>query len=181
MTGSLVVVPYGATRNRFDRFALVGQDEVRFCDRRKLGGVWLASDSVAIDAIIGPQGPDARTVSIAELAARIATRRAIKPVLMDQRRIAGIGNMLSDEVLWSAGISPTRSATTLDADDLARLHFSMRDVLRRSVRAGHIPRTSSWLASQRTADQPVCPRCGSRHEQHTISARTSLSCPTCQR
>lgn len=183
MTGSLLVTPCGASRDRYDRVVLVGEhEEVRYRDPRKLGGVWLAEGASAVDDVIGPQGPDGRTVSRRELALRLGDRRGgIKPVLMDQRVIAGLGNMLSDEVLWRACVDPTRSASALDDHAVERLHRSLRDVLRRSVRAGRIPRTSSWLSSQRDEDQPVCPRCHQRLERRTIAGRTSLSCPICQR
>ena len=106
MTGSLIATARGTTHDRFDRLALVGPTEVRYRDVRKLGGVWLAEDDATIDDIIGPQGPDARGVSRAELARRLRGRRgAIKPALIDQRVLAGLGNMLSDEVLWRARLT----------------------------------------------------------------------------
>lgn len=182
MTGSLIATARGTTHDRFDRLALVGPTEVRYRDVRKLGGVWLAEDDATIDDIIGPQGPDARGVSRAELARRLRGRRgAIKPALMDQRVLAGLGNMLSDEVLWRAHVDPARSAATLGEDEHDLLYRSLRDVLHRSVCAGRIPRTPPWLSSQRGAEQPVCPRCGDRLDRRSIGGRTALTCPTCQR
>ena len=178
MTGSLLATPAGTCRSRFDRMVIVGRTEVRYRDVRKLGGVWLADDEAAVDGIIGPQGPDARAVSRAELARRLGERRGpIKSVLMDQRVIAGLGNMLSDEVLWRVGIEPARAATKLGDDEVALLHRSLRDVLRRSVRAGRIPRTRTWLSSQRQAECPVCPRCGGRLDRRSIGGRTALGLP----
>jgi len=183
MTGSLVVVPRAAALDRYDRFILAGdEDELRYRDMRKLGGVWLAGGGAAIDEIIGPQGPDAWTVSLGDFAGRFRARRgAIKPALMDQRVIAGLGNMLSDEVLWSAGVRPARPAAALDSGEVERLHRALRDVLRRSRRAGRIPRTPSWLSSQRDQEQPICPRCHGQLERGTLAGRTALSCPNCQR
>jgi formamidopyrimidine-DNA glycosylase len=144
--------------------------------------VWLADDPAAVDAVIGPQGPDAGAVTERQLADRIAARRgAIKPALMDQRFIAGLGNMLSDEVLWTAGIDPTRPARSLTGDEIHSLHAALRRVVRRSARAGHIPRTPAWLSSQRSAEAPVCPRCGQPLQRRTVNGRTSFSCPACQR
>jgi len=181
MTGSLAAAALGETRDRFDCVVLVGTAQVRYRDVRKLGGVWLAEDEAAIDEIIGPQGPDARAMSRDELAGRLRDRRgAIEPVLMDQR-VAGLGNMLSDEVLWRAGVDPGNSAATLGEDELELLHRSLRDVLARSVRAGRILRTAPWLSSQRDADHPICPRCGGRLDRRPIGGRTALSCPSCQR
>ncbi|MGI9031549.1 MAG: Fpg/Nei family DNA glycosylase [Ilumatobacteraceae bacterium] len=182
MTGSLLATARGTAHDRFDRMVLVATAEVRYRDARKLGGIWLAEDEAAIDDIIGPQGPDARAVSHSELTGRLRDRRgAIKPVLMDQRVLAGLGNMLSDEVLWRAGVDPTRSAASLGEDELELLRRSLRDVLRRSVRAGKIPRTAPWLSSQRDAENPVCPRCGGRLGRRPIGGRTALSCRSCQR
>ena len=138
-------------------------------------------DAAEAAGIIGLQGPDASAVSLTELATRLAGRRgAIKPLLMDQRVVAGLGNMLSDEILWSARIDPARRASTLSAGDVRRLGNSARDVTRRAVKAGRIPRTRSWLSSQRNHPDPVCPRCQGPIERRTISGRTSLWCPDCQ-
>ena len=160
---------------------MCGGEELRYRDVRKLGGLWIARDAAELADIIGVQGPDASVASFAELAERLADRRgAIKPLLMDQRVVAGLGNMLSDEILWHAGIDPARRASTLAAADVRRLRNSVRDVTRRAVKAGRIPRTRSWLSSQRGDPAPVCPRCEGPIERRTISGRTSLWCPHCQ-
>ena len=99
---------------------------------------------------------------------------------MDQRVVAGLGNMSSDEILWAAGIDPARRASTLSAADVRELRNSMRDVMRRAIEAGRIPRTRSWLSSQRGEPDPVCPRCQGPIERRTIAGRTSLWCPDCQ-
>jgi formamidopyrimidine-DNA glycosylase len=158
-----------------------GGEEARYRDVRKLGGLWIARDAAELADIVGVQGPDAAAVSLAELETHLAGRRgAIKPLLMDQRVIAGLGNMLSDEILWNARIDPARRATTLSAADVRRLRNSVCDVTRRAVKAGRIPRTRSWLSSQRGDPDPVCPRCQGPIERRTISGRTSLWCPDCQ-
>ncbi len=182
MTGSLALAGRADVRRRSDRVVIVcGGGEVRYRDVRKLGGLWVAQDAAELADIIGVQGPDASAVSLAELATRLAGRRgAIKPLLMDQRVVAGLGNMLSDEILWNAGIDPARRASTLSAADVRGLRNSARDVTRRAVKAGRIPRTRSWLSSQRGDADPLCPRCQGPIERRTISGRTSLWCPDCQ-
>ena len=80
-----------------------------FRDQRKLRGMWLADDENGVTAVIGEQGPDALGLPGRRLEERLAGRRgALKSVLMDQRVVAGLGNMLSDEVLWRARIHPSR-------------------------------------------------------------------------
>ena len=182
MTGSLALAGRGDVRRRSDRVVIVcGGGEVRYRDVRKLGGLWVARDAAEVVGVIGVQGPDASVVSLTELATRLAGRRgAIKPLLMDQRVVAGLGNMLSDEILWNAAIDPARRASTLSAEDVRQLRDSMREVTRRAVEAGRIPRTRSWLSSQRGEPDPVCPRCQGPIERRTIAGRTSLWCPDCQ-
>ena len=134
MTGSLALAGRGDVRRRSDRVVIVcGGGEVRYRDVRKLGGLWVARDAAEVAGVIGVQGPDASVVSLTELATRLAGRRgAIKPLLMDQRVVAGLGNMLSDEILWNAGIDPARRASTLSAGDVRRLRNSVRDVTQRA-------------------------------------------------
>jgi formamidopyrimidine-DNA glycosylase len=180
MTGALVLAD-GAALEGDVRAVLCGDAELRLRDRRKLGGLWVATDHDAVADIIGPQGPDAARLSTAELRAALHGRRgAIKPVLMDQSVIAGLGNTLSDEVLWAAGIDPRRLVPSLGGRDVARLHAAIRDRVRRAARAGAIPRSSGWLASQRSASSPTCPRCGHALRHAPIGGRTAWWCPHCQ-
>ena len=100
---------------------------------------------------------------------------------MDQSLLAGLGNMLSDEILWRARLHPTRGASTLDAAEGKRLCAAARSALATSVRAGHIPRTRTWLSGQRAVDDPTCPRCGTSLRWSTVNGRSALWCPHCQR
>lgn len=107
-------------------------------------------------------------------------RGGIKSALMDQETIAGLGNITTDEVLWRARIDPRRKVRDLDEEDLERIERKMKDVLRKSVDRGRVPRSSSWLTSQRDNDDPACPRCGSDLETPTVNGRTTYLCPECQ-
>ena len=133
--------------------------ELHYRDLRKLRGLWPLPPGSGIDTISGPQGPDALGVSLASLLKRLASRRGIKVVLMDQSKLAGLGNMLSDEVLWRSRIYPAQPANTLDEVEIRRLYSALTATLRASVRAEHVPRTSQWLASQRDRRDPQCPQC----------------------
>lgn len=168
--------------DRFCRLALVtDRGALRFIDRRKLGGVWLATDDTELHDLLGDLGPDALGLPCDELLAILgASRKQLKVALMDQSLVAGLGNMLSDEVLWRARLHPTRVASTLDPAEGKRLCAAARGALAASVRAGQIPRTRSWLSGQRAVDDPECPRCGGTLRWSTVNSRSALWCPHCQ-
>jgi formamidopyrimidine-DNA glycosylase len=148
---------------------------------RKLGGVWLAHDPDEAVAVMGGLGPDALDVSRRRFHELLSRRRGgLKAVLMDQRFVAGLGNLLVDEVLWQARFHPRRPVQTLDATERDRLYDEMRRVLRRWVAGyGRLPRRGTWFASVRGPDER-CPRCGSVLERSTTAGRTTYHCPHCQ-
>ena len=121
-----------------------------------------------------------------------ASRQAVKKVLMDQRRIAGIGNIYANEALWRARVAPSRPARSVTRDEAARLRASVVDVLRESIaargtsfrdyrdasgaRGGFVER----LAVYGRGGQP-CARCGAALVvTHEIDARSTVLCPRCQ-
>jgi formamidopyrimidine-DNA glycosylase len=139
-------------------------------DPRRLGGVELDPDEERL-------GVDAFEITPAQLAAVVAPSRApIKAVLMNQARIAGLGNLLVDEILWRAGFDPARVANTLDANDRRRLHRAVRSTLGVTTRRGG----SHTGDLPRIADEP-CPKDGAPIARRTISGRTTFSCPEHQR
>jgi formamidopyrimidine-DNA glycosylase len=167
----------------YDRLAITTDNgQLRYSDLRKLRGVWLAANESEAADVIGPQGPDALHISVAEVIDALRRRRGqLKLTLMDQAVIAGLGNMLSDEICWRAHLHPARSISELTDHDLERLHAQVRSVLRAAVRRGHIPRTPTWLNSRRDHPDPTpCPRCGTTVCRTRIGGRTSLWCPHCQ-
>ncbi len=99
---------------------------------------------------------------------------------MDQQLLAGIGNELSDEMLWRARLAPTHEVRTLSGDAIGRLHRSMETVLSRSMAHGRIPSRGPWLEAVREEDDPHCPRCGTPLRRSRVSGRTALWCPRCQ-
>lgn len=182
LTGGLRWVDRGAPANRFDRVSFVtGEGELRFEDMRKLQGITLARDDDEVRRVIGPLGPDALSVRPAEFARLLADRRgAIKAVLIDQEIIAGLGNLLTDEILWRARINPRRPARDLSDTERRALHAQMSRVLRASVKASRIPPRRTWLTGVRDQPAPRCPRCGTALRREVIGGRTSLWCPECQ-
>ena len=182
MTGNLGWAPVIDTEDRFVRVVIdTPHGRLLYRDQRKLGGLWLAADAKEIEQVIGRQGPDAFGLTSSVLAARVERHRGtIKAALMDQSVVAGLGNMLSDEILWKARIQPARRAGGLDRHELRQLGRSTQQVLRPAVQAGRIPRRRTWLSSQRSSDDPRCPRCHEHLRTTTIAGRTSYWCPACQ-
>jgi len=141
-------------------------------DPRRLGGVLL-------DPVLDDLGPDALSVTAAQLAAGLAGSRApLKARLMDQRRLAGLGNLLVDEILWRAGLDPARPAGSLTPAEMRRLHRHLRATLTELLAAGG-SHTGELMAARRRGGH--CPRDGAELEHRTIGGRTTYSCPRHQR
>jgi formamidopyrimidine-DNA glycosylase len=156
--------------------------ELRYRDMRKFGGVWLLGEGARLEEITGPLGPDAMSVDRDALGALLGRRRGqIKAALMDQRVIAGIGNLLADEVLWRARIHPSRPARGLPPRAVDALDRELHTTIAACNRRGRIPRDDGWLTGARDARDGRCPRCGTRLRRSTVAGRTACWCPRCQR
>jgi formamidopyrimidine-DNA glycosylase len=183
MTGELRWEPAAAGRHRHDRLIFVCEDgELRYNNMRRFGGVWLARDDAERDAVTGPLGPDAAAIGPEEFEQLIAGRRgAIKAALMDQRLIAGIGNLLSDEILWRARVHPSTPVAALGTARRRRLYDALHAAVGESIRYGRIPRGARWLTRVRDDRDAACPRCGAPLRRATIAGRTACWCPREQR
>lgn len=183
MTGHPYYAPAGADEEGLERLVVtLDRGEFRYADQRKLRGVWLASDDDEVAGVMGEQGPDALDVDLRGFREALRGRRGrLKPTLMDQSVIAGLGNMLTDEILWQAKLPPSRAVSGLSKDEMRRLHATMRRVLRTSVRHGRVSGLARWLTRVRDDPDPGCPRCGARLARGRTGGRTSLWCPRCQR
>lgn len=164
---------YGARSDheRWDRWVVRLDDgtRLRFHDPRRLG-------RVSLDPSLERLGPDALSVTRVSLGAALAGRRGpLKSVLLDQGVIAGLGNMLADEVLWWSGISPRRTASSLDAAEIAALHGAIRRRLPVMLRRGG-SHTGSLSPAVRTAGA-LCPRDGAALARDVIGGRTTIWCP----
>jgi formamidopyrimidine-DNA glycosylase len=130
--------------------------------------------------VMGPQGPDALGLELPAFRRALRGRRgALKPTLMDQSVIAGLGNLLVDEICWRARVHPSLPIASLD-DEIPRLHAAMRRVLQTSVRHGRVPGLPRWLTRVRNDPDPSCPRCGAHLMRSRIGGRASVWCPRCQ-
>ncbi|MDQ3986778.1 MAG: Fpg/Nei family DNA glycosylase [Actinomycetota bacterium] len=181
MTGGLSWSDDDTDRHIHDRLILELDDgELRYRNMRKLGGVWLAHDDTEVASILGPLGPDALRLKRDDLADRLKVRRGrIKSALMNQRVLAGLGNLTVDESLWRAHINPERPVNSISDDEMKALHASIQQVLRDSTRVGYVPGRRTWLTGARRKEA-TCPRCRSRLDRKTIAGRTTYFCPSCQ-
>ncbi len=183
MTGALAWSRPDADRHIHDRVIFVCErGELRYNNMRRFGGVWLAEDAHERDQVTGPLGPDAAGMSAEEFAALLAHRRgSIKAALMDQRLIAGIGNLMSDEILWRARIPPSAPVQRLSARRRRRIYEALRAVVSESRRYGRVPHGRRWLTRVRDNRGAACPRCGASLRRGTVAGRTAVWCPRCQR
>ncbi len=152
------------------RFGVTFADggEMWLRDPRRLGAVELDPDEDRL-------GPDAFELSRAHLDAVLDRSGApVKALLMNQSKIAGLGNLLVDEVLWRASIDPTRPARSLDRDERKRLKRAIADSLRILGRRGGSH--TGDLTSVREPDA-ACPRDGAILQRRTVGGRTTFSCP----
>lgn len=182
MSGRLVVdeaasideLIYSSNRSdpRFDRFALRFADggSLVMRDPRRLGGVELDPDESRL-------GPDALAVGVAGLRDALDSRVPLKARLMDQRRLAGVGNLIADETLWRASLSPLREARSLSPAELRRLHRHLRATI-----ADLLERDGSHTGDLMEHRVPggVCPRDGEPLCRDTVGGRTTWWCPAHQ-
>lgn len=182
MTGQPYYAPDGAEEKGYERLVVtLDRGALRYADLRKLRGVWLAAADDEVAEVMGPQGPDALSIDLRTFRGALRGRRGrLKATLMDQSVIAGLGNLLTDEICWRAELRPSRSVADLNDDELKRLHEAMVRVLRTAVRHGCVPGLPRWLTGVRDQADPSCPRCGSRLALGRVGGRTSRWCPRCQ-
>lgn len=183
MTGSLVWADPGEDRHRHDRIVFVQpHGELRYRDMRKLQGVRLPRDRAEAERVLADVGPDAADVSSGDRLHELLgdRRKQVKAALLDQSVIAGLGNLLADEILWRAHIHPRRSCVQLGRNDYTRLAGRMRTVLPQAVTAGRVPPRESWLTGHRDEPSGSCPRCGTTLAHGRIGGRSTVWCPHCQ-
>ena len=180
MTGKIVVdgampidhLLYDSPRHEpaWDRFGLQfeGGGAMVLRDPRRLGGVQLDPHEQAL-------GPDALSLTLRQLRGALAgSTVALKARLLDQRRLAGLGNLLADEALWRAGLSPVREARSLGASETARIHRAIRTTLRILGQRGGSHTGDLQPARVRGG---CCPRDGAALHRDRVGGRTTFWCP----
>ncbi len=169
MAGRIAVDEDPAPRN-WDRFTIEFADGGRLAlrDKRRLGRAVLEPDYSHV-------GPDAGEVGPQAFAERIGRGSApLKARLLDQGPVAGIGNLLADEVLWRARLSPRRPAGDLSRTELDRLHCALRGAIADAIRLGGAH--TGALIPQRIPGGR-CPRCTAPLQRGRIGGRTTWWCP----
>lgn len=194
MTGRLVVQPRGAPLYPYTNVVLDFTDgtHLAFADVRRFGRMRLVSESERWDAELGPE-PLSSGFTAAALAEIVRGRRtAIKALLLDQQRLAGVGNIYACEALWEAQIRPATPAQTISKPRLTRLHGALQAVLRKAIEMrGTSARDyvdaegleggfQNELRVYGRADEP-CPRCKKPLVRTVLAQRGTWWCRACQR
>ena len=198
MTGSLRHAAAGSLTDDPHRRAVVKLDDgsdVAYRDVRRFG-TWHLLEPEEVDEYLAQRlgrEPLDRTFTARRLAERLDRRRApVKAALLDQRTVAGLGNIYVDEALWRAEVHPLRPAASLDADEIARLTKGIRDALRTAIaRQGSSLRDYSTPDGRRGRMQErfrvygregePCARCGTPIDKIRAGGRGTWYCPSCQR
>jgi formamidopyrimidine-DNA glycosylase len=198
MTGHLFVHPAMVTPGKHTH-AVLGLDDGRrlhYQDARKFGRLWLVDDPQAVLATLGPEPLDSEftaDVMVQHLAGRKA---AVKSLLLDQKVVAGVGNIYADEALFLAGIHPERRGADLTTDEVARLCDAIRTVLTTAIAQqgstlgkssvqNYLRPNGQWgnfqeehNVYQRTGQ--ACRQCGATIMRRVIAQRSAHYCPACQ-
>jgi formamidopyrimidine-DNA glycosylase len=195
MTGQVSVAPQDAPRDRFARVALAFADgnELRFSDIRRFGRIALLNEAELAARLrdLGPEPLDDRWTS-ADFAAALARRRTrLKPLLLDQSFLAGLGNIYVDEALFRARLHPLTVAADLPTEGATALHAAIREVLTDALGSGGTTfsnyrdaygQEGDYYERRRVyarTDEP-CPACGTQIARIVVGGRGTHFCPACQ-
>lgn len=189
MSGDLWVEPDSAALSQHYRLTMNLEKGLRlaFNDPRKFGRVWLTAEPERILSGLGPEPLD-DSFTAQELYQRLADRhRLLKPLLLDQSFLAGLGNIYADEALNLARLHPLAQSDSLTFEQAERLWQSIRQILQEGIRRNGA--SIDWVyrggdfqnyfrVYQRTGEP--CPRCGTPVQRITIGQRGTHFCPSCQ-
>lgn len=195
MSGRLTLAPVRSAIEKHTHLRIKmaqRQVELRFCDPRRFGGVWwLTGSNTYVGRRLGSLGLEPLEMSAAQFRKIINRNRQIKALLLDQRMIAGLGNIYCDEALHRSRLHPLQSAADLEPDQAARLLRAIKSTLRQAI-----THRGSTLTNYRDAagepgefqhmhrvygreDQP-CQSCGTKIVRIQAAGRSSHYCPACQ-
>ncbi|MBI4788481.1 MAG: DNA-formamidopyrimidine glycosylase [Chloroflexi bacterium] len=193
MTGGFRIDPCGTPRDKHMHvlFQLDDGRELRFRDTRKFGRMWLVQDEALV---IGKLGPEPLEIGEKEFIALFdGKRRQLKPLLLDQTFLAGLGNIYVDESLWYARLHPLRAADSLTRGERVRLYHAIQRVLTRAIAVGGTSIdvmyrrvngvSGGFQDSLRAFDREKrpCRRCGTPIVKTTVGQRGTHFCPSCQK
>jgi len=197
LTGRLLVRKQGMIRDDWQRVVMTLSDgaELRFADLRKFGWIKLVNNESELAKLLSEFGPEPFDDLNLEKFREILSRKGmpIKQVLMDQKEIAGVGNIYANEALFLAGIDPKRPAKSLSPSEQTRLYETLEQVLKEGIKYRGAS-DNSYLDAQgqkgryqehfRVYGQTglPCPgRCGDRIKRITLGGRGTFFCPSCQK
>jgi formamidopyrimidine-DNA glycosylase len=194
MSGSLLLNHASDNPDKFIR-AILHLDnnyQLRFRDPRKFGAMWLVEDAGSLVGKLGPE-PLEEGFTAQVLAERLVKRKApIKPLLLDQNFVAGIGNMYADEALYDAKIHPLRPASSLSREEITRLHKAIGEILRAAIISkgasvenyfrpgGELGTAHFEFRVAHGLGGKLCQRCGTPIERIVVRNRGTYFCPKCQ-
>jgi len=198
MSGRLHLVVDATPRIKHEHAIIKFNDnrQLRFHDTRKFGRIHLTNDPESILGRLGPEPLD-NGFTVKVLTDRLRRhRRLLKPLLLDQAFIAGLGNIYVDEALWDAKLHPNRIAAALSMNEIKALHRAIPKVLKRGLKnlgtslgtgkanfysvARHRGRNKDKLKVFRRTGLP-CPRCKATIQRIIVGQRSTHICPACQR
>lgn len=198
MTGCLLVTPadYPEEKHTHVIFRLNNGKELRFFDTRRFGRFWLLKNGEA-DTYSGIEKlgaePTDKLLTAGYLNTHLGKRkRAVKECLLEQNIIAGIGNIYSDEILFTAGIYPARPANSLNMEEWERLAVAIPERISYFIKANKItPEEYLETKGQEYRNTPFlqvygregksCPKCGETLRRIVVGGRGSVYCPVCQK
>jgi formamidopyrimidine-DNA glycosylase len=189
MSGDMLVRPAGVPSAPHDRLVLFlsGDLVLAFNDTRKFGRVWLVNDPASLFGKLGPEPLDLFLDADMLYQRLQACKRQIKPLLLDQSFLAGIGNIYSDEALYRAKIHPRRLSNTLSRTQVEQLLQSIREVLQEGIRMNGasidwVYRGGGFQDTFRVYGRKnmPCHSCGTPVERILVGQRSSHFCPVCQ-
>ena len=198
MSGRLYLTPNSLKHDKHEHVILHLNDnsDLRFHDTRKFGRMILTENPESILGKLGPE-PLSNDFSAKQFTAMLKSRhRQLKPLLLDQTFIAGLGNIYVDEALWEARLHPQRIASSLSTKKVNDLYHAIRKVLQQGIdnqgtslgdgksnfvsakrRQGN--NAKNLMVFRRTNRE--CPRCGSMIKRIVVGQRSTHICPRCQK
>jgi len=194
MSGRLRVLPQEAPRDPHERVALTldGGERLSFVDPRKFGRFLRVSDPSRALSHLGPEPLDPAFTPDRLQEALAARRRALKPLLLDQRFLAGLGNIYADEALFRAGLHPLRRSDGVRAEEARRLHAAIVRILEQAIRREgssidvfyRTPegRPGGYQTRLRVYGRAgaSCRACGHAIRRIVVGQRGTHFCPICQ-
>jgi formamidopyrimidine-DNA glycosylase len=195
MTGRLIYSkPQTLLENHTHLRLALGTGELRFSCQRRFGNVRIFGTDKKTEGFFSKRlGPDALEVSLSHFKSLVSgSKQRIKSLLLEQRKIAGLGNIYSDEALFRAGVHPQRPAASLSQEEIKALHRAIRNTLRNAIRHfgssvsnymrpdGSVGEFQYYHQVYRREEKP-CGKCGARIRRIKFGGRSTYFCPNCQR